>query len=98
MKAKTVRKHVKRIGYTITGKAIMGGAFFMSDTVGVPLGMQIVEAEELGAIVSIPQFVDDAVAAGWPRSRAIREVRAELRMIGRISDAELVVKGLEQTA
>lgn len=97
MKTKTLRKHLKQIGQTVTGKPILGGAFFMSDTMGYPLGMQIIHAHELGAVVSIPAFVADAVSAGWLRERAIREVREELRMIGRLDDAKLVVAALEQS-
>ena len=74
----------------------MGGAFFMHDTVGLPLGEQILAAAKCGFVVSVMLFFKDAVASGWPRERARKEIFEELRMIGRYREAEFVDVLLER--
>ena len=65
---------------------------------GYPLGMQIAQAEKIGVVVAVPAFFADAIACRWSPERAIRHIREELRMIGRIDDAELVVAALRKRA
>ena len=91
MKPSTLRKHVRVVGRTITGKPVLGGAFFCSDSMGLPLADQILAAERDGCAVSLYQFYHDALMAGWTDSRARREIRDELRFLGRWVDAELMM-------
>ena len=98
VKQKTVSKRVKVIGWTRAGKRIFGGAFFMSDTLGVPLGELILSIEKHDAVVSIPDFVADAMRAGWSHEHATKEVVGELEMIGRYDEAALMKRVLEYAA
>ena len=92
MKASTARKHLRPIACSlITGKPIMGGAFFMHDTVGLPLGVQILEAKKGGVTMSVPEFVTDARRAGWPDNRILKTIKSELVDSGLHQDVEAVL-------
>ncbi len=90
MKAKTVKKHFRSVASSpVTGKPIMGGAFFMHDTVGLPLGMQILEAKKAGVTISLPEFVADAFKAGWNDETIAKTIKGELRLIGEYRSLEI---------
>jgi hypothetical protein len=50
---------------------IFRNAFRMYDTMGLPLSVQIDRCREYGIPLSLPDFVLDAVRAGWPFEKAI---------------------------
>jgi len=69
----------------------------VADTVGLPLGEQILCAEANGCVVGLGAYVTDARAAGWPDDRIARELREELRFLGRHNEISHVLcrAGLE---
>lgn len=53
-------------------------AFYVSDTQGVPLAVQIAAAREKGGGISVPHFYTDAVRAGWKPEKALAVSREAL--------------------
>ena len=70
----------------LTGRLIFGGAFYMHDTIGLPLGELLNEAERRGITISIPEFVRDARRAGWKQEKIERCIKQELSDSGRFDD------------
>lgn len=50
---------------TLTGRPVLGGAFAALDRHGLPLSLQVELAAERGLTLSVPQFIVEAVRAGW---------------------------------
>ena len=92
MKRATLRKHLKPIGQTVDGATVLGGAFFVHDTMGLPLGEQIRVGEWIKAVPSIPDFVEKALAAGWRPQKIEAVIREELTIIGRGGDVDTVLR------
>lgn len=99
MKASTFNKHFRHVASsTLTGKPIFGGAFFVHDTVGLPLGMQILRAVEMGITISVPLFVEDARKAGWGDRTIAKTIKQELRDSGLYADVRPIMAALRLTA
>lgn len=52
--------------------------FFLSDTHGLPLSVQVAVARERGWKISLPHFYHDALAAGWTSERALVRIEEAL--------------------
>ena len=53
-------------------------AFWLMDTHGMPLPLQIAYAKERGLQISLPHFFDAARAAGWTIERALLRIEEAL--------------------
>lgn len=60
-------------------------AFYMYDTLGFPLEVQMELAQERGALISLLDFYTDALAAGWAPEKALRVIdEACLNVFGKV--------------
>ncbi len=72
-------------GFTSDRRPIIGGAFHMADTMGVPLAFLMDEAETNGCVISIPHFFACAIAAGWDDQQTFNRIREAIGDRGRTS-------------
>ena len=56
---------VKQTGVTIEGNPVWAGAFYMADTMGLPLPVLFMSMQMKGLVPDAPDFVNSALSAGW---------------------------------
>ena len=57
------------------------GCFKVFDTYGFPLEEQITEARERGLGISLPNFFEDAINAGWPKETALTYIKEQVAFV-----------------
>lgn len=62
-------------GFTADGRMVLGGAFQMADTMGVPLWFTLDQAEEKGCAISIPHYFASAMEHGWDDVQTFGKIR-----------------------
>lgn len=72
---------------------MVGGAFYMSDTEGLPLEILMDAAESKGLVLSIPHYFASAIEHGWSDEQAFRKIREALVDRGKKDDFERVRNG-----
>lgn len=77
-------------GRTSDGRPIIGGAFFMVDTMGVPLSFLMDESERQGTVISLLHFFACAIEHGWDDKQAFAKIREALEDRGRGKDSDFV--------
>jgi hypothetical protein len=99
MKARTARKHVAVVGVADDGKLLLGGAFFFHDTVGLPLGEQMIRCRSMATNtgVSLRQFIIDARDAGWSEQRIAGTLNEELCFAGVPASERESIHGLQRS-
>lgn len=60
------------------GHPIIYNAFYLSDTHGLPLSVILETARQRGAVVSIPAYYCDALAARWSSKTALARIEEAL--------------------
>ena len=86
------------VGWTVTGKTIVGGLFKMADTYGFPLSESIIELRKRGCVPDLLGYVADAVLAGWTDEKAVKDVLHELQFTGDFNPPEEFERGLQMAA
>lgn len=86
----TLPEPLKFLGFTTDGKPVLGGAFHMADTWGVPLVMSITIARERGLEMSLPHYFACALEHGWRAEQAFSHIRDALSGLGRAADFQLI--------
>lgn len=66
---------LKTIGYTTSGKPVLGGAFQLADTLGVPLWLSLDQAKERDCVISIPHYFASAIEHGWDDEKAFGKIQ-----------------------
>jgi hypothetical protein len=65
--------------------SLLSNAFYLADTKGIPLAMQMTLAHERGAMVSLLDFYCDAIQAGWSHEKAASKINeACLEVFGKV--------------
>lgn len=67
-----IRRH-EVVGKSDRG-AVIGGLFYLHDTVGVPLSISAMIVEERGGVPDLHGFVKDALSAGWAPRKVMATV------------------------
>jgi hypothetical protein len=78
------------VGYTAEAQPVLGGAFAMADTLGVPLAFSMDKAEEKGCVISIPHYFACAIEHGWDDTQAFGKISEALTDRGKGKDFERV--------
>lgn len=63
------------LGCTPEGKPVLGGAFQMADTKGIPLSISLDQARKWGMVISIPHYFASAIEHGWDQNQIQSHVR-----------------------
>lgn len=71
-------KRVQQVGVTRDGTKVMTGAFFAVDSLGLPLTDVILAYEKHGWKVSMQDFYDSAIKAGWKERTVLGHIREAL--------------------
>jgi len=79
---------LKTIGYTTSGKPILGGAFQLADTIGVPLWFSIDQATERNCVISIPHYFASAMEHGWDDEKTFGKIREAYADRGMYEESE----------
>ena len=66
---------LKTIGYTTSGKPVLGGAFQLADTIGVPLWLSMDQARDRDCVISIPHYFASAIEHGWDDEKAFGKIQ-----------------------
>jgi len=82
-----------KLGLTPEGKAVLGGAFQMSDTHGLPLSVFIELAQERDSVLSVPHFFASAMEAGWDDVKTFSRIEEAFRDSGTPFDLERIKTG-----
>lgn len=77
-------------GYTDDGREVLGGAFQLADTMGVPLWVSLDHAEAMQCVVSLPHYFASAMEHGWDDAQAFGKISESLSDCGKGADRERV--------
>lgn len=80
-------------GLTVEGKVVLGGAFEMADTFGMPLWASLDQAEKMGCVISIPHYFASAMEHGWDDEMTFGKIRESLADRGRAGDIDKIKLG-----
>jgi alanyl-tRNA synthetase len=72
---------------------VLGGAFQMADTHGLPLTNTMDEAEKRSCVVSIPHYFASAMEHGWDDIQTFGKIREALSDTGRAQDMDRIKLG-----
>ena len=73
---------VKITGKTEDGRLVLGGAFYMWETHGLPLEVTLQAAQEAGYVVDLYDYVLDAISKGMRAQGAAERVLAAVQDTG----------------
>ena len=80
-------------GFTTDGRMVLGGAFQLADTMGVPLWFSLDQAEETQCVISMPHYFASAMEHGWDDVQTFGKIRESLADRGNASDLERITTG-----
>lgn len=80
-------------GFTPDGRMVLGGAFQLADTMGVPLWFLIDQAEKKQCAISMPHYFASAMEHGWDDGQTFGKIRESLADLGNASDIERIKLG-----
>ncbi len=72
---------------------VLGGAFQLADTMGVPLWFSLDQAEEKQCVISMPHYFASAMEHGWDDVQTFGKIRESLADRGNVSDLERIKLG-----
>ena len=81
---------LKTIGYTTSGKPVLGGAFQLADTLGVPLWLSLDQAKEKNCVISIAHYFASAMEHGWDDKQTFDKIREAFVDADRIDEVEII--------
>ena len=73
-----IKKPLCLCGFTADEKPVIGGAFQLADTHGVPLGISLLIAKENGFVISLPHYFASAIENGWDDKQAFARIEEAL--------------------
>ena len=76
-------------GFTAEGRPVLGGAFQLADTLGVPLWLSLDQAEEKQCVISLAHYFASAMEHGWDDVQTFGKIREALADQGRATDDAL---------
>ena len=77
-------------GFTVDGRPVLGGAFQLADTMGVPLWFSLDYAEEKQCVISMPHYFASAIEHGWDDEQIFRKIEESLADRGCRNDLEQI--------
>jgi hypothetical protein len=80
-------------GFTEKGNMVLGGAFQMADTLGIPLSFSLDQAEEHDCFISIPHYFASAIEHGWDDIQIFSKIYEALQDRGHTKDFEKIRLG-----
>lgn len=80
-------------GFTADGRMVLGGAFQLADTMGVPLWFSLDQAEENQCVISMPHYFASAMEHGWDDVQTFGKIRESLADRGSVHDLERIKLG-----
>jgi len=86
---------VNQVGVTPDGIKIVDGVFKMFDSLGLPLADLFELCIANNMWISMPNFYNDAIEAGWPHKTILLRLRDALGDVKGTEYAEEVIKRLE---
>lgn len=88
-----ISKPLCLVGFTRDGRMVLGGAFQLADTMGVPLWFALDEADKMRRVISMPHYFSSAMEAGWSAEQAFGKIREALGDRGCAADFEGIRRG-----
>jgi len=89
----TLADPLRLCGFTPDGRMVLGGAFQMADTHGVPLSFVLDQAEEKHCVISMPHYFASAMEQGWDDVQTFGKIREALSDCGNGADFERITLG-----
>ena len=80
-------------GVTADGREVLGGAFQLADTMGIPLWFALDQAKEKQCVISMPHYFASAIEYGWDDVQTFSRIRESLVDHGNVSDFENIKLG-----
>ena len=80
-------------GATPDGHPVIGGAFQLADTMGVPLWFSLDQAQERNCVISMPHYFASAIEHGWDDVQTFGKIREALADRGKLDDFEKIKLG-----
>ena len=81
------------LGKTVNGLPVLGGAFQLADTYGLPLWASFVVAREQGFVVSLPHYFASAMEHGWDDEQTFSKIKEALVDFGNPGVFEQIQQG-----
>lgn len=80
------------LGVCVDGKKVLGGAFQLADTFGLPLSFSMTLARERGFEMSLPHYFASAIEHGWTYEQTSDHIREALSELGKAVDFDWVMQ------
>jgi len=81
------------IGNTPDGKPVLGGAFQLADTSGLPLWAALEHATKRGAVISLPHYFASAIERGWDDRMTFAKMQEAISDAGIAVDFDAIRRG-----
>ena len=81
------------LGKTVNGLPVLGGAFQLADTYGLPLWAAFIVAREQGFVVSLPHYFASAMEHGWDDEQTFSKIKEALVDFGNPGVFEQIQQG-----
>lgn len=77
-------------GVTTDERMVIGGAFQMADTIGVPLWFSLDQAAEKNFVISMPHYFASAMEHGWDDADTFGKIREALADHGNLGSLDRI--------